>query len=82
MTFMTTNKTDRPSQLSLLRGDDHEGFRKMIQRAVKAMQWRMKQEELRYRAAVNESTLDYRHASTGNAFLTLQKLFDGNPDDS
>ena len=32
----------RPSELSLLRGDDHEGFRLMIQRAVKRMQWRMK----------------------------------------
>lgn len=33
---------DRPSELSLLRGDDHEGFRLMIQRAVKRMQWRMR----------------------------------------
>jgi hypothetical protein len=33
---------DKPSELSLLRGDDHEGFRLMIQRAVKRMQWRMK----------------------------------------
>jgi hypothetical protein len=32
----------RPSELSLLRGDDHEAFRLMIQRAVKRMQWRMK----------------------------------------
>jgi len=35
-------KEDRPSELSLLRGNDHEAFRKMIQRAVKRMQWRMK----------------------------------------
>jgi len=33
---------DRPSELSLLRGNDHEGFRLMIQRAVKRMQWEMK----------------------------------------
>ena len=32
----------KPSELFLLRGHDHEGFRKMIQRAVKRMQWRMK----------------------------------------
>jgi len=37
-----THDEDRPSELSLLRGDDHEGFRLMIQRAVKRMQWRMK----------------------------------------
>ena len=33
---------NRPSELSLLRGNDHEGFRLMIQRAVKRMQWEMK----------------------------------------
>ena len=33
---------DRPSELSLLRGNDHEGFRLMIQRAVKRMQWETK----------------------------------------
>lgn len=37
-----THDEDKPSELSLLRGDDHEGFRLMIQRAVKRMQWRMK----------------------------------------
>jgi hypothetical protein len=74
---MSTVQTDRPSQLSLLRGDDHEGFRKMIQRAVKAMQWRIKQEELRYRAQVDNSTLGYKQAGTGDPFLTIQNLFDG-----
>lgn len=77
---MTENK-DKPSQLSLLRGDDHEGFRKMIQRAVKAMQWRMKQEELRYRAQVDNSTLGYKQAGTSDPFLTLQTLFDGSTGD-
>lgn len=37
-----THDENKPSELSLLRGDDHEGFRLMIQRAVKRMQWRMK----------------------------------------
>ena len=72
-----TEENKRPSQLSLLRGDDHEGFRKMIQRAVKAMQWRMKQEELRYRAQVANSTLGYKPAGTGDPLLTIQNLFDG-----
>jgi hypothetical protein len=36
------HEEDRPSELSLLRGNDHEGFRLMIQRAVKRMQWEMK----------------------------------------
>jgi hypothetical protein len=49
----------------------------MIQRAVKAMQWRMKQEELRYRAQVANSTLGYKQAGTGDPFLTIQNLFDG-----
>ena len=74
---MSTVQADRPSQLSMLRGDDHEGFRKMIQRAVKAMRWRMKQEELRYRAQVDNSTLGYKQAGTGDPFLTIQNLFDG-----
>jgi hypothetical protein len=72
-----TEENKKPSQISLLRGDDHEGFRKMIQRAVKAMQWRMKQEELRYRAQVANSTLGYKQAGTGDPFLTIQNLFDG-----
>jgi hypothetical protein len=38
----TEKKEDRPSELSLLRGKDHEAFRLMIQRAVKRMQWRMR----------------------------------------
>ena len=41
MEYITDNE-DRPSELSLLRGEDHEGFWLMIQRAVKRMQWRMK----------------------------------------
>jgi len=76
-TTMTTVNNEKPSQLSLLRGDDHEGFRKMIQRAVRAMQWRMRQEELRYRAQVDNSTLGYKQAGTGDPFLTIQNLFDG-----
>jgi hypothetical protein len=36
------DEDNRPSELSLLRGNDHEGFRLMIQRAVKRMQWEMK----------------------------------------
>lgn len=74
---MIKENNSKPSQLSLLRGDDHEGFRKMIQRAVKAMQWRMKQEELRYRAQVDNSTLGYKQAGTCDPFLTIQNLFDG-----
>lgn len=72
---------EKPSQLSLLRGDDHEGFRNMIKRAVKAMQWRMKQEELRYRAQVDNSTMGYKQAGTGDPFLTIQNLFNGAGDD-
>ena len=39
---METETENKPSELSKLRGTDHEGFRRMIQRAVKRMQWRMK----------------------------------------
>ena len=78
---MTEENNSKPSQLSLLRGEDHEGFRKMIQRAVKAMQWRMRQEELRYRAQVSNSTLGYKQAGINDPFLTLQTLFDGSAND-
>jgi beta-galactosidase/beta-glucuronidase len=39
---MEQDTENKPSELSKLRGNDHEGFRRMIQRAVKRMQWRMK----------------------------------------
>lgn len=39
---MEQDTENRPSELSKLRGTDHDGFRRMIQRAVKRMQWRMK----------------------------------------
>ena len=39
---MEQGTENKPSELSKLRGTDHEGFRMMIQRAVKRMQWRMK----------------------------------------
>jgi beta-galactosidase/beta-glucuronidase len=39
---MEQDTENKPSELSKLRGTDHEGFRRMIQRAVKRMQWRMK----------------------------------------
>jgi len=39
---METEVENKPSELSKLRGTDHEAFRRMIQRAVKRMQWRMK----------------------------------------
>jgi len=42
MEYIKDDEENRPSELSLLRGEDHEGFRLMIQRAVKRMQWRMK----------------------------------------
>lgn len=38
---METETDNKPSELSKLRGTDHEGFRRMIQRAVKRMEWRM-----------------------------------------
>ena len=39
---MEQDTEHKPSELSKLRGTDHEGFRRMIQRAVKRMQWRMR----------------------------------------
>lgn len=39
---MEPETENKPSELSKLRGNDHEAFRLMIQRAVKRMQWRMK----------------------------------------
>ena len=39
---MEPEAEQKPSELSKLRGTDHEGFRQMIQRAVRRMQWRMK----------------------------------------
>jgi beta-galactosidase/beta-glucuronidase len=39
---MEAETENKPSELSKLRGTDHEGFRRMIQRAIKRMQWRMK----------------------------------------
>jgi len=39
---MEQDTENKPSELSKLRGTDHDGFRRMIQRAVKRMQWRMK----------------------------------------
>jgi beta-galactosidase/beta-glucuronidase len=42
ISHMETETENKPSELSKLRGTDHEGFRRMIQRAVKRMQWRMK----------------------------------------
>lgn len=45
------------------------------------MQWRMKQEELRYRAQVDNSTMGYKQAGTGDPFLTIQNLFNGSGDD-
>jgi hypothetical protein len=39
---MEQDTENKPSELSKLRGTDHEGFRRMIQRAVRRMEWRMK----------------------------------------
>ncbi len=39
---MEPDTENKPSELSKLRGADHEGFRQMIQRAIRRMQWRMR----------------------------------------
>ena len=63
------------SQLYMLRGDDVEGFRLMIKRAVRAMHIRMEKEAKAQ--ARNDHSLSYNRSGCSSSFQALQTQFDG-----
>jgi len=64
----------KPSELSILRGDDHAKFRDRIAVAVRHAQLRRDKANREYRQRVANSTFDNPNSCAVNPFVSIQKM--------
>ena len=66
--------TRKPSELSLLRGEDHAKFRDQIAVALRHAQLRRDKANREYRQRVANSTFDNANSCAVNPFASIQKM--------